>query len=506
MTVRVRFAPSPTGYLHIGNARPALFNWMFARKHGGQFILRIEDTDQKRSVEGAIEAIFEDLRWLGLDWDEGPDVGGDYGPYIQTERAPLYREWAGWLLEEGHAYKCYCTPEELEARRKAALEAKEAFVGYDRRCRTLSAEQRAEREAAGRDHVIRFKAPLEGETDIQDAIRGEITFNNEQITDAVLLKSDGLPTYHLANVVDDHFMAISHILRADEWISTAPLHINLYAAFGWEPPVYAHLPLVLDPSGKGKLSKRTQAFTDEGHEVLVKVEEFRDAGYLPQALRNFLANVGWSFGGDREKFTMAEAIPRFELEDVNPAPSRLPYSKLEWLNGQYIQEMSPAELAEAVKPFLDAAGYSARSEALLALTPALSVRLKRLTDAVDFLRFLSTDEEELLEVTLDDLTHKQLSLRAALEAFAAARDFVRETERFELETIEERILAIGEAHTANGKAGPFLGRMRLAVTRQKVSPPLFESMVALGRERTLERLQVAVDALEEAVRREQADA
>jgi glutamyl-tRNA synthetase len=212
--------------------------------------------------------------------------------------------------------------------------------------------------------VVRFKAPLAGQTVITDAIRGDITFANEQIADAVLLKSDGLPTYHLANVVDDHDMQITHILRADEWISTAPLHINLYAAFGWQPPVYAHLPLVLDPSGKGKLSKRTQAFTDEGRQVLVKVEEFRDAGFLPIALRNFLANVGWSFGEDREKFTMAEAIPRFNLEDINPAPSRLPYSKLEWLNGQYIQEMEPLELARAVKPFLEAQGYEVNVEGL----------------------------------------------------------------------------------------------------------------------------------------------
>ncbi|MFW6069210.1 MAG: glutamate--tRNA ligase, partial [Chloroflexota bacterium] len=290
MTVRVRFAPSPTGYLHIGGARTALFNWMFARKHGGQFILRIEDTDQKRAVEGAIETIIRDLHWLGLEWDEGPDVGGPHGPYIQTARADLYRKWAQWLLEHDYAYRCFCTPQELEARREAALGAKESWVGYDRRCRNLSAEEIAAFEAEGRDAVVRYKAPLSGETVISDAIRGDITFNNEQITDAVLLKSDGLPTYHLANVVDDEDMRISHILRADEWISTAPLHINLYAAFGWEPPVYAHLPLVLDPSGKGKLSKRTQAYTDEGRQVLVKVEEFREAGILPQALRNFLAN------------------------------------------------------------------------------------------------------------------------------------------------------------------------------------------------------------------------
>ncbi|MFW6042520.1 MAG: glutamate--tRNA ligase [Chloroflexota bacterium] len=499
MPVRVRFAPSPTGYLHIGGARTALFNWMFARKHDGQFILRIEDTDQKRSVEGAIEAIIEDLRWLGLDWDEGPDVGGSHGPYIQTQRAALYQEWGEWLVEHDHAYKCFCTQEELEQRRRAAMESKESWVGYDRRCRSLTAEEIAEKEAHDVPYVIRFKAPLEGETAIEDAIRGEITFNNEQITDAVLLKSDGLPTYHLANVVDDHFMEITHILRADEWISTAPLHMNLYDAFGWEPPVYAHLPLVLDPSGKGKLSKRTQAFTDEGQQVLVKVEEFREAGFLPVALRNFLANVGWSFGGDREKYTMPEAIPHFRLEDINPAPSRLPYSKLEWLNGQYVQEMEPLELARAVKPFLEEAGYEVNVESLLAVMPAMSVRLKQLTDAVEFLRFLFVDEEELLPLSAGDLTHKKLPPAAALSAFRQALDFVREADPYDLAAIEEAIIEIGQSHTENGKAGPLLGRMRLAVTRQKVSPPLFESMLALGRERTAQRLEQAVRLLAESV-------
>lgn len=482
--------------MHIGGARTALFNWMFARKHGGQFILRIEDTDQKRAVEGAIETIIRDLHWLGLEWDEGPDVGGPHGPYIQTERADLYRKWAQWLLEHDYAYRCFCTPQELEARREAARQAKESWVGYDRRCRNLSPQEIAAFEAEGRDAVVRYKAPLSGETVISDAIRGDITFNNEQITDAVLLKSDGLPTYHLANVVDDEDMRISHILRADEWISTAPLHINLYAAFGWEPPVYAHLPLVLDPSGKGKLSKRTQAFTDEGRQVLVKVEEFREAGILPQALRNFLANVGWSFGQDREKFTMEEAIPRFQLEDINPAPSRLPYSKLEWLNGQYVQEMEPQELARAVKPFLEAQGYEVNVESLLSVMPAMSVRLKQLTEAVDFLHFLFVDEDELAPVSANNLTHSKLPPAAALAAFSAARDFVRDTEQYTLQTIEQAMLEIGEAHTENGKAGPFLGRMRQGVTRQKVSPPLFESMLALGRERTLERLQACVDALQ----------
>lgn len=495
MTVRVRFAPSPTGYLHIGGARTALFNWMFARKHGGEFILRIEDTDQKREVEGAIEALMDALHWLGLDWDEGPGAGGEHGPYIQTERAEMYREWADWLLAHGHAYKCYCTPEELEARRQEAIAAKKPFVGYDRRCRTLSAAELETHESAGREYVIRFKAPLEGETVIHDAIRGPITFKNDQIGDMVLLKSDGLPTYHLANVVDDHFMEITHIMRADEWISTAPLHVNLYAAFGWEAPAYAHLPLVLDPSGQGKLSKRTQSFTDEGEEVLIKVEEFRDAGYLPAALRNFLANVGWSFGDDREKFTMEEAIPRFELEDINPAPSRLPYSKLAWLNGQYIQEMDDLALAQAVRPFLEKAGMEVNVDALLVLMPVMKVRLKKLTDAIEFLRFLD-DEAEQQALSVETLTHKKLPRPEALSAFRAARDFVRETDSYDADTVGEAMLAIGEQHTSNGKAGPFLGRMRLAVTRQRVSPPVFESMVALGRERTLVRLEEALAVLE----------
>lgn len=492
MTVRVRFAPSPTGYLHIGGARTALFNWMFARRHNGRFIVRIEDTDQKRSIPGAIEAILDALRWMGLDWDEGPDTGGDYGPYVQTERADLYRQWAYWLLEQGHAYKCFCTAEELVEMRKAQAAAKQS-IGYDRRCRTLTAAQIAEKEASRVAYVIRFKMPLEGTTVIPDVIRGDIAVENSQVQDAVLLKSDGLPTYHLANVVDDHFMKISHILRADEWISTAPLHINLYAAFGWETPVYAHLPLVLNPSGKGKLSKRTQSFEDNGQQVLVKVEEFEEAGYLPQALRNFLANVGWSFGDDREIFTLQEAIPRFRLEDINPAPSSLPYSKLDWLNNQYIQQMEPLELAQALKPYLEAAGYEVNYEALLPVMAPMRQRLKRLTEAIDFLRFLF--EEVPLEATAADLTHKKMPREAALKAFQEARRLVSTMQPYDLQHIKEGMYKIGESVTTNGKAGPFLGRMRFVVTGQKVSPPLFESMLALGRERTLARLDEAIALL-----------
>ncbi|MCB8945909.1 MAG: glutamate--tRNA ligase [Ardenticatenaceae bacterium] len=482
MTVRVRFAPSPTGYLHIGGARTALFNWLFARRHNGRFILRIEDTDQNREVEGAAEALMDALRWLGLDWDEGPDVGGDYGPYIQTQRADLYREWANWLVANGRAYKCFCTPEDLEAARQEG----HAF-GYNRRCRNLTASEAAIKEGDGLSYVIRFKMPLDGETVVHDAIRGDIVFQNEQIQDMVLLKSDGLPTYHLANVVDDHFMEITHIMRADEWISTAPLHVNMYAAFGWEMPVYGHLSLVLNPSGKGKLSKRTQAFKDGDQQVLVQVEEFRSAGYLPIALRNFLANVGWAFGDDREIFTMAEAIPRFELSSINPAPAQLPYSKLDWLNGQYIQQMEPLELAQFVKPFLDAAGFEVNPEALLVVMPPMSKRMKLPTDAIEFLRFLFDDAP--LDLTADQLTHKQLPREAAQAGFQQARELVQTASTsFDLNTLSTGLTQIGERVSTNGKAGPFLGTLRLAMTGQQVSPPLFESMLALGRARTLARL------------------
>jgi glutamyl-tRNA synthetase len=492
MKIRTRFAPSPTGYLHIGGARTALFNWMLARRHGGVFYLRIEDTDLKRTIPGAVENILDSLRWLGLDWDEGPDIGGPYGPYVQTERAPLYQEWAQWLVDHDKAYRCYCTPEEL-AQMRAEQQAARKWTGYDRRCRQLSDDESASRAAAGEPYVIRFKMPLEGQTVVPDLIRGDITIQNRQLNDEVLLKSNGLPTYHLAQVVDDHFMATSHIMRGDEWINTAPIHLNVFQAFGWSLPIFAHLPVILNPSGKGKLSKRTQAFTDDGQQVLVRVEEFQEAGYMPRAMVNFLANVGWSFGDDREIFAIEEAVARFDLAKVNPAPTQLPYSKLDWISGQHFQAMSPLELAQAVRPILEAGGFEVNVAALLAMMPAMSVRLKRLTDAIEFLRFLF--EERPLSVTAVDLTDKKMAQPAAMQAFRAARDFLAQADPFTVETIQAGLYPIGEAATENGKAGPFLGRLRLAITGQPVSPPLFESMVALGRERVVARLDEAIAIL-----------
>lgn len=493
MTVRLRFAPSPTGYLHIGGARTALFGWMFARRHGGQFILRIEDTDEKREVPGAVENIMASMRWLGIDWDEGPDVGGPYGPYVQTERAALYQEWAHWLVDNGYAYKCFATPEEL-AEMRQVLEAKGDRSGYDRRYRDYPPEKVAELEAQGKPYVIRFKMPLEGVTVVEDLIRGGVTFENSQMTDYVLLKSSGLPTYHLAHVIDDHFMQISHITRGDEWLSTAPLHFQLWAAFGWQRPLYAHMPVILNPSGKGKLSKRTQSFVDGQWQVLVRVEEFQEQGYLPAAVDNFIINVGWSSGDDQEIFTVADVVPRFDLTDVNPSPTSLPYAKLDWINGQHIQQMEPIELAKAIKPFLEAAGFEVNIAALLAVAPSMRVRLKRLTEAADFLHFLFADDEPLT-LTAADLVHNQLPAEAARQGYAAVRDFVGETAVYDLDTISAAITQIAESVTTTGKAGPFLGRLRLAITGQQVSPPVFESMLALGQTRVVARLEQIVSLL-----------
>ena len=490
MSVRLRFAPSPTGYLHIGGARTALFSWMFARRHGGQFILRIEDTDQKRLVEGAVEEIMASMRWLGLDWDEGPDIGGPYGPYVQTERAALYQEWANWLVDNGRAYKCFATAEEL-AEMRVELEAKGDRSGYDRRYRDIDAAQVAELEAQGKPYVIRYKMPLDGVTVVEDLIRGEVVFENSQFTDAVLMKSTGLPTYHLAHVVDDHFMKITHITRGDEWLSSAPLHFQLWQAFGWERPLYAHMPVILNPSGKGKLSKRTQSFQDGQFEVLVKVDEYEEKGYIPVAVNNFIANVGWSSGDDLEIFTPEEIIPRFDLADVNSAPTSLPYAKLDWINGQHIQQMDDVELAKALKPFLEAAGYEVNVEALLIVMPSMKVRLKRLTDAEEFLQFLFTDDEAL-ELAADQLVHNQLPAEAAKSGYEQVLVFVQTTDSYDLDTISSTLMGIAENVTTTGKAGPFLGKLRLAMTGQKVSPPVFESMLALGRERTAARLEQVV--------------
>jgi glutamyl-tRNA synthetase len=462
---------------------------LFARRHGGVFVLRIEDTDQARYVPESLDDIVGGLRWLGLQWDEGPEVGGPFGPYFQSERTELYQQWGHWLVEQGYAYKCWCSPERLHQVRQEQQQAG-LKLGYDQHCRDLPAARLGEREASGEPYVIRFKIPREGSTTVHDLIRGEITFAHEELEDLVLLKSDGFPTYHLANVVDDHLMEISHIVRADEWISTAPVHVLMYAALGWELPIYAHAPLILNPSGKGKLSKRAQAFTEDGQEVLVQVREFRAAGYLPEALDNFMCNVGWSFGEDREVFDLDEAVPRFDLRDVNPAPARLPYSKLEWLNGVYIRELAPVKLAHAIAPFLQAAGVEADLKTLGEAAPLVQERIKTLAEAEDWLGFLFVDE---LHYNPRGLVGKKMDAAGSLAALQQVRDILAGLESFDEATLDTELRAL--AAEMGLKAGQLFGIIRTAVTGQQVAPPLFGTLAVLGQHKSLRRMDKALSLL-----------
>ncbi len=475
--VRVRFAPSPTGYLHIGGARTALFNWLFAKKHDGAFILRIEDTDQKRYVADSEEDILTNLRWLGLNWDEGPDIGGPHGPYRQSERAVMYQKWTNWLIENGHAYRCNATAEELGQMREEQ-KARDEKPGYDRRNRE------ANLSAAIGEHVVRFKMPMEGETVIHDVIRGDVTFTNDDIRDPVLMKSDGLPTYHLANVVDDHSMEISHILRAVEWLSSAPLHYQLYQAFGWEMPKLVHLPLILNEDGS-KMSKR-----DRG----ANVSEWRATmGYLPEALVNGLTNTGWAFGEDREIFTVNEVLPRFELENINPAGSRLPYDKLEWLNGVYIREMDSAELARRVRPYLEAAGYEVDDERLHKAVPIIQERIKTLSEAIDYIAFIFRGTITI--DSADDIIQRKMDAEGTIKIIDAVVETLENLPDFEPDTQEKALRAL--AKEIGFKAGQVFGTIRTATTGQRVAPPLFETNEILGRELVIERLKAARQMLVE---------
>jgi glutamyl-tRNA synthetase len=493
---RVRFAPSPTGFLHLGGLRTALFDWLFARHTGGQFILRIEDTDQKRYNPESLDDLQRGLRWLGLDWDEGPDVGGPYGPYVQSERQAIYAKYVDQLIAEGRAYRCYCAADELEAMREAQR-AKGQQQGYDRRCRALTAVQRAGREAEGLPSVVRLAAEVEGSTVVHDLLRGPIEVENSSILDPVLLKSDGMPTYHLAVVVDDQLMQITHVLRGEEWISSAPLHKQIYQAFGWEMPVLVHLPVILDPSGKGKMSKRKTVVA--GKEYLALVHEFIDAGYLPDALFNFLCNVGWNFDPEREVFSREEAIARFDVADINPTSAALPYPKLEWLNGVYIREMEPAELQKYLAPYLakqlgmDEAELRT-SEKLAKLIPLVRERIKLLTEAVDKVdwAFMEAAEVRYPEPVL--LIGKGLSAEQTVEVLKKGIALIAQVEPFSGQQLEEQFRAA--ADEAGIKVGSYFAPFRVAITGRTVSPPLFESMEVLGREESLARVRNALAALE----------
>ena len=487
--VRVRYAPSPTGDFHVGGARTALFNYLFARHHGGKFILRIEDTDQKRYNPQALDWLLNGLRYLGLDWDEGPDLGGDYGPYVQTERLSIYRKYYQQLLADGLAYRCFATPEELEEMRRERQP--KGLPTYDRRYRDYDPTQAEARANNGESHVLRLKLPLEGSITVHDAIRGDITFQNENLSDVVIVKSDGIPTYHLANVIDDHAMAISHILRGDEWVSSMPLHIHLYHAFGWQPPIMAHLPVILNPTGKGKMSKR-ESRSPDGRILPVFVRTFQELGYLPEAMVNYMALVGWSYDDKTEFMDREELIDRFSLDRVNASPASWNYEKLDHFNGVYIRALSPEALTKAIMPYLEQADINADEATMIKIAPLIQERLNVLSDIPTWVDFFFVDELPAFDLNL--LVPKKMALADIPKILEIARDILAETE-FTHDAIDAALRS--GVKTLGIKAGQMFQPIRIAVCGKMVAPPLFDTLEILGKETVLKRLNRAIERLRE---------
>jgi glutamyl-tRNA synthetase len=482
--VRVRFAPSPTGFPHVGNIRTAMFNWLLARHTGGKLILRIEDTDVARRVEGAVHNIMEGLRWLGIDWDEGPDIGGDYGPYYQSERLELYKAAAERLIEQGDAYYCYCSPERLEELRAGQVKRKEP-PGYDRLCRDLTREERARKEAEGITPVVRFKAPLEGQTPYDDVIWGRVVVENSTLDDFVLLKSDGYPTYHLANVVDDHAMKISHVIRAEEWISSTPRHLLLYKAFGFEPPLYVHHPMILGPD-RAKLSKRHGA---------VSILDYRDMGYLPQTMFNFLSLIGWSLDDKTEIMSRQELVDNFSLERIGKTGAIFNREKLDWMNGVYIRSLTADEFFEAVQPYLmddlDAGKTLISDEEYVrSVLPLVQERAKTLLEVAELTRFFFVDR---LDYDAGLLIGKNMDTAATVKALEAAKDKLTPLSIFDHDSLESVLRPL--AAELGLKAGQLFSVLRVAVTGRTAAPPLFETMAALGKERCMKRIEAALKML-----------
>jgi glutamyl-tRNA synthetase len=483
--VRVRYAPSPTGYPHIGNIRTALFNWLFARHTGGKFIVRIEDTDQSRKVEGAVEQILESLRWLGLDWDEGPSVGGECGSYFQSERLDLYKRCAQQLVDGGHAYRCYCSSDRLAEMRTKMAERKESIRTYDRHCRDLSTDEQARMEGQGPVPVIRFKVPLSGQTTFHDLIRGDITFDNAELDDLVLLKSDGFPTYHLANIVDDHAMKISHVMRADEWLSSTPRHVLLYRAFGWMPPLYAHLPMILGPD-KSKLSKR------HGATALL---DYRDEGYLPEAIFNFLALLGWSLDDKTDVIGRDDLVKHFSLERISKTAAVFDIKKLQWMNGFYIRKLSPAELAERALPFFEKRlpAEVKRPLDVAYVSQVVALQQERAKTLCEFPQNSTYFFAEDVDYPLELMLKGGQSRERVKELLAVMVGRLEAIEVFDMANLEASLRSLSEELSV--KTGDLFGLLRIAVTGRTAAPPLFETMAVLGKAKCLRRSRSAIDRL-----------
>ncbi len=475
---RTRIAPSPTGDPHVGTAYVALFNYALARKTGGQFILRIEDTDRVRSNAASERMIFEALSWLGLQWDEGPDVGGPHGPYRQSERQEIYREHVELLIERGAAYPCFCTKERLEALREEQKRSKAAHLGYDGHCRSLAPGEAARRRAAGEPHVIRLAMPREGESVVHDLLRGEIRIANAQVDDQILLKSDGHPTYHLANVVDDHLMEITHVIRAEEWISSLPKHVRLYEAFGWEVPVFCHLPLLRN-ADRSKISKRKNP---------VSLNWYRRAGYLPEALLNYLALMGWAMPDERDEFGLDELIEVFDPGKISLGGPVFDLDKLTWLNGRYLRKLDTGAYLENLRRGVLSDAY------LGEVIPLVRERVDRLGDFVEYAAFFFKNE-----VDYDEAARKRLILKGTTPPQSAKvlRKLLEDTLDPLMEWDAERVEAALRAHCERAGLAPkeLFMPVRVAVTGRAATPPLFETMAVLGKEICRTRLRRAVEVL-----------
>jgi glutamyl-tRNA synthetase len=482
-------APSPTGRFHLGSARTALFDFLLARKTGGQFVLRLEDTDQKRFVPGSEEEIMRSLDWLGITPDESPVHGGKYGPYRQTERREIYQHYAKVLVEKGAAYPCFCTPERLDAMRKEQEAQKVDRVKYDGLCRAIDPDDAARRVASGEKYVIRFKMPYVGSTTAHDHLRGDIVTENRYLDDAVLLKSDGLPTYHLAAMADDHEMQITHVLRGAEWLSTFPLHVNVVRAFGWEEPVWIHLSVFLKPSGKGKMSKRdTAAAMKDGYSIFV--DDMKDLGYIPEGVLNWIALMGWGVAED-DVMTLDQMIERFDIDSLTPSPAAINFQKLDHFNGTHIRLLTNEDLSARIKPYLTGAGLEVPNETLLKVTPLIRERLVTLDDCLAFASFFFKEE---IEPNPEDLIAKGLDARQSAEIARKAYEVLASLPEWTHTMTEPPMREYVER--GGFSANQVFGILRVAVTGQKVSPPLFESMEVIGREKVLERLQRAIGILD----------
>jgi glutamyl-tRNA synthetase len=483
---RLRFAPSPTGFLHIGAFRTALFSWLYARHVGGQFVLRIEDTDTARTVEGAVDDFIHGLAWLGIDIDEGPVIGGPYGPYYQVQRKALYQYYASQLIASGHAYRCYCTPERIDAMRKTQ-EAQELPPRYDRHCRYLSTEEQTAKETAGLPWTVRFAMPLDGETVVHDELHGDMVFKNSDLDDMVILKSNGLAPYHLAHLVDDHLMDITHVLRGEEWIPSAPRHVQLHKALGWQVPLYYHVPSVLGKDKK-KLSKRRGA---------PSWSDFQKQGFLPEAVFNFLALLGWSYDDKTELFSREELIRAFTLDRIGISSGIYDPDKLLWMNGVYIRQLSLDELVRRTLPYMErpeAEGglpdHISRPLDVEYTTRVLRLEHERLKTLGEAAHVVSFFFEDTISYDTALLIQKGMDASRTREALLHTRDLLTKIQDWDHTIIEPLMREL--VTTLGLKAGQLFGTVRTAVSGRTATPPLFEMMEVLGRDVTMKRIEQAI--------------